>query len=168
MGEAVKGEAVKRVKRTVLDSDDARAQLVIATQNLFAAEIEMDPAEVRRVNLIPADAFPKEKTGDVAGWRAYIKKTKKLSPRERKMKKQQMLRALEDEVCTVVGQTVPASDYSDMQCAGDGCARSFSGTNPCLEATQCSECQRWFCKIDCSDAYSLGLQWMCNGCVACL
>lgn len=98
----------------------------------------------------------------------HIKKTKKLSPRERKMKKQQMLRALEDEVCTVVGQTVPASDYSDMQCAGDGCARSFSGTNPCLEATQCSECQRWFCKIDCSDAYSFGLQWMCNGCVACL
>lgn len=26
--------------------------------DLFAAEIEMDPAEVRRVNLIPADAFP--------------------------------------------------------------------------------------------------------------
>ena len=98
----------------------------------------------------------------------HIKKTKKLSPRERKMKKQQMLRALEDEVCTVVGQTVPASDYSDMQCAGDGCARSFSGTNPDLEATQCSECQRWFCKIDCSDAYSFGLQWMCNGCIACL
>ena len=98
----------------------------------------------------------------------HIKKTKKLSPRERKMKKQQMLRALEDEVCTVVGQTVPASDYSDMQCAGDGCARSFSGTNPNLEATQCTECQRWFCKIDCSDAYSFGLQWMCNGCIACL
>ena len=98
----------------------------------------------------------------------HIKKTKKLSPRERKMKKQQMLRALEDEVCTVVGQTVPASDYSNMQCAGDGCARSFSGTNPGLEATQCSECQRWFCKIDCSDAYSFGLQWMCNGCIACL
>ena len=96
----------------------------------------------------------------------HIKKTKKLSPRERKMKKQQMLRALEDEVCTVVGQTVPTSDYSEMQCAGDGCARSFSGTNPRLEATQCSECQRWFCKIDCSDAYSFGLQWMCNGCVA--
>ena len=96
----------------------------------------------------------------------HIKKTKKLSPRERKMKKQQMLRALEDEVCTVVGQTVPASDYSDMQCAGDGCARSFSGTNPNLEATQCTECQRWFCKIDCSDAYSFGLQWMCNGCIA--
>ena len=49
----------------------------------------------------------------------HIKKTKKLSPRERKMKKQQMLRALEDEVGTVVGQTIPASDYSDMQCAGD-------------------------------------------------
>tara|TARA_E500000331_G_scaffold324604_1_gene341046 strand:- start:6 stop:761 length:756 start_codon:yes stop_codon:yes gene_type:complete len=96
----------------------------------------------------------------------HIKKSKKLSPRERKMKMQQMLHALEDEVCTVVGQTVPASDYSDMQCAGDGCKRSFSGTNPRLEATQCSECQRWFCKIDCSDAYSFGLQWMCNGCVA--
>jgi carbon-monoxide dehydrogenase large subunit len=34
------------------------AQVIERAMDLFAAEIDMDPAEVRRKNLIPADAFP--------------------------------------------------------------------------------------------------------------
>ena len=110
--------------------------------DLFAAEIEMDPAEVRRVNLIPADAFPyttpTDTVYDVGDYERSLDLVLEAAGYGDLRAEQAQRRAANDPVQLGIGVSVyvevtagpqPGGEYGRVVVNPDGTATAYTGSS---------------------------------------
>jgi aerobic carbon-monoxide dehydrogenase large subunit len=108
--------------------------------DLFAGEIGMDPVAVRRLNVLPSDAFPFETLGgqtyDSGDYARALDLAVEAADYEALRREQEKRRAQSDVkqlgigVCTYVEVTnaVPGSEYGSVEVLADGKVRIRAGT----------------------------------------
>ncbi len=114
--------------------------LLERSMDLLAAELEMDPAEIRRRNLIPPDAFPYDTavgtTYDVGDYERALDEALRLSGYERLREEQAERRARGDRVqlgiglSTYVEITGFAREFGSVEVSPDGSATVLTGISP--------------------------------------
>jgi carbon-monoxide dehydrogenase large subunit len=114
--------------------------LLERSMDLLAAELGMDPVEVRRRNLIPSDAFPHETaagtTYDVGDYERSLDEALRLSGYERLREEQASRRARGDRVqlgiglSTYVEVTGFAREFGSVEVDADGTATVRTGISP--------------------------------------
>ncbi len=110
--------------------------------DLFAAEVEMDPAEVRRANLIPADAFPfttpTDTVYDVGDYERSLDLVLEAAGYEDLRAEQAERRASGDSVQLGIGVSVyvevtagpqPGGEYGRVVVNPDGSATAYTGSS---------------------------------------
>jgi carbon-monoxide dehydrogenase large subunit len=109
--------------------------------DLLAAELSMDPVEVRRRNLIPADAFPyttaSETTYDTGDYAASLEKALGIAGIEELRAEQAARRARDDHVCLGVGvccyveiTSFGSKEFGSVEVNSDGGVTVLTGTTP--------------------------------------
>ena len=114
--------------------------LLERSMDLLAAELGMDPAEIRRRNVIPPDAFPYDTavgtTYDVGDYERALDEALRLSGYERLREEQAERRARGDRVqlgiglSTYVEITGFAREFGSVQVSPDGSATVLTGISP--------------------------------------
>ena len=114
--------------------------LLERSMDLLAAELGMDPAEIRRRNLIPPDAFPYDTavgtTYDVGDYERALDEALRLSGYERLREEQAERRARGDRVqlgiglSTYVEITGFAREFGSVEVSPDGSATVLTGISP--------------------------------------
>jgi carbon-monoxide dehydrogenase large subunit len=114
--------------------------LLERSMDLLAAELEMDPAEIRRRNLIPPDAFPYDTavgtTYDVGDYERALDEALRLSGYERLREEQAERRARGDRaqlgigLSTYVEITGFAREFGSVEVSPDGSATVLTGISP--------------------------------------
>ncbi len=111
--------------------------------DLFAVEIGMDPVDVRRKNLIPADAFPFEThtgaTYDTGDYERALDLVLDRSGYEQLRKEQAERRALGDPIqlgigvavyVEITGGSAPGTEVAKVEITPAGGARVYTGSSP--------------------------------------
>ncbi len=109
--------------------------------DLFAAEIGMDPAEVRRENLIPADAFPftgqTDTTYDIGDYEGALDRALEAAGYAELRAEQARRRAAGDAVQLGIGVSLyvevtagrpPGKEFAKVEIEADGSATVYTGT----------------------------------------
>jgi carbon-monoxide dehydrogenase large subunit len=115
--------------------------LVERAMDLLAAELGMDPVEVRRRNLIPRDAFPYTTaagtTYDSGDYEVALDQALRISEYERLRVEQAARRARGDHVCLGIGvccyveiTSFGSKEFGSVEVREDGTVVVLSGTTP--------------------------------------
>jgi carbon-monoxide dehydrogenase large subunit len=115
--------------------------LVERAIDLVAAELEMDPVEVRRRNLIPADAFPYETASgehyDVGEYGEVLDEALRLAGYEKLRSEQRARRDRGDHVALGIGissyvevTSFSSKEFAAVEAHDDGTVTVMTGTSP--------------------------------------
>src|SRR2546426_8608640 len=109
--------------------------------DLVAAELGMDPVEVRRRNLIPADAFPHTTaagtTYDSGDYVVALNEALRIAGYDRLRAEQSARRARGDHICLGIGvccyveiTSFGSKEFGSVEVREDGAVVVLSGTTP--------------------------------------